>query len=473
MDRKGNQMLRFLLLIVFVAIATVGMYFIPSKLPALNICGFNLQDINIENVDILSDIRPSAKDDFDDIGLLASNNISKNKEVAKKTTSSSDTDDNDSGNEDCNSNVEELNFYTSDSVVRFIDFSSGRNAFERIKNSINSNKKIRIAFLGDSFIEGDVFTEGVRSGLQREYGGSGTGVVPLSSNISGFRNSVNISGSNWNVHSLLKKGGGDRFAVNGEYYTTINNAKTTITLPNKTKTSNAILYYRSVGDVEIYVACDNKESKTILLPQSENINQIKINDSTFNKISINLNHTQGFASYGLSLENDNSGVIVDCFSIRGHSGLLLSSIDREINNRFLSLRDYDLIVFEYGLNVVNKNQKDYSGYRQKMQQIINKIKGDSPNSQIMIMGVSDRCVRENGDIHTMTSIYNLEKEQLIMAKETKSMFWSTRLAMKRLGGMANLSKLGLADKDYTHLGHKGGSMLSKEWVKSFKNKLKE
>lgn len=472
MSGKNNQMIRFLLLIILAAGVSVFMYFLPENTPEFKIFKKNIPSLSLQKIDLLSDVRHQKQIDPDDdilsYGIAERNKITQNKDSIKISENTK------SGNSisDRNEYKEDFSFYTSDSVVRFLDFSTNGSSFSKVSEAIKNNTAVRIAFIGDSFIEGDVFTEGVRSNLQNEYGGSGVGMVPMASNISGFRNSVNITGSNWQIHSLLNKKSGDRFAISGEFYTSSGNARTSITLPKKGKTTNAILYYKSSKETEISVSCDNRKTRTVILPETESINHIKVNDSIFNKINLSINNAEGFSSYGIALEKDN-GITVDCFSIRGHSGLLLASIDREVNSNFLALRKYSLIVLEYGLNVANKKQYDYSGYRNKMKPIINKIKEDCPGIPILIMGVGDRCVRENGDIHTMPSIYKLEKEQLIMAKETNSMFWSTRLAMERLGGMSGLSKSGLADKDYTHLGHKGGYMLSKEWVKAFNNKIKE
>ncbi len=51
-------------------------------------------------------------------------------------------------------------------------------------------RKIRIAYFGDSMIEGDLLTQTVRKLLQQQFGGSGVGFVPITSQVSKFRQSV-------------------------------------------------------------------------------------------------------------------------------------------------------------------------------------------------------------------------------------------------------------------------------------------
>ena len=51
-------------------------------------------------------------------------------------------------------------------------------------------RPVRIAYFGDSYIEGDILTDKLRQLLQERYGGSGVGYVPMTSDSPGFRRSV-------------------------------------------------------------------------------------------------------------------------------------------------------------------------------------------------------------------------------------------------------------------------------------------
>lgn len=93
-------------------------------------------------------------------------------------------------------------------VVLFEDFSPGKNGLSHLLSSLKERaslgRPVRLAFLGDSFIEADIFTQDVRSLLQSRYGGSGVGYVSMHSDFPGFRRSVVQSGEGWEVHSVLK-----------------------------------------------------------------------------------------------------------------------------------------------------------------------------------------------------------------------------------------------------------------------------
>ena len=69
-------------------------------------------------------------------------------------------------------------------------------SLDALKNK--KKKKIRIAYFGDSMIEGDLITQDLRKMLQDYFGGSGVGFVPVTSIVAGFRQTVTHTfSSNW------------------------------------------------------------------------------------------------------------------------------------------------------------------------------------------------------------------------------------------------------------------------------------
>ena len=79
-------------------------------------------------------------------------------------------------------------------MVCFEDYSSKKNAldafFDALKDIHENKSKTRIAFFGDSFIEGDIMTGEIRKLLQSRFGGGGVGFVPITSEIAGFRQTI-------------------------------------------------------------------------------------------------------------------------------------------------------------------------------------------------------------------------------------------------------------------------------------------
>lgn len=65
--------------------------------------------------------------------------------------------------------------------TRIEDYSVGhiglKRFFAALRNSRQANRPVRVAFLGDSFIEGDIVVADFRSGMQERFGGRGVGFV--------------------------------------------------------------------------------------------------------------------------------------------------------------------------------------------------------------------------------------------------------------------------------------------------------
>lgn len=93
-------------------------------------------------------------------------------------------------------------------IIVMEDYSPDGNGLKRFKSALAQagNRVVRIAFLGDSYIEGDIFTQDVREKLQDQYGGCGVGYVNMYSEFPGFRRSITQSGSGWEVYNVSMKG---------------------------------------------------------------------------------------------------------------------------------------------------------------------------------------------------------------------------------------------------------------------------
>ena len=65
-----------------------------------------------------------------------------------------------------------------DGYVAIEDYTPGGTGISRLRDAFSQSRErcVRVAFVGDSYIEGDIFTQDVRSQLQDIYGGAGVGV---------------------------------------------------------------------------------------------------------------------------------------------------------------------------------------------------------------------------------------------------------------------------------------------------------
>lgn len=89
------------------------------------------------------------------------------------------------------------------SKVLIQDYSEHRDALHHAVDALDQKKRLRIAVLGDSFIEGDIFTYDLRRLLQRQFGGYGVGWMPITSKVANFRKGIQHSFEGWKTLSVI------------------------------------------------------------------------------------------------------------------------------------------------------------------------------------------------------------------------------------------------------------------------------
>lgn len=464
MEDPHNYILRFWLLLLVSAVLLCGLYFLPEQ----------IGEWRLKPVDLLSDLRRVESDSTSLLAISppilmppAQNSITKSDSLSKDSVVIDSVE---------KSRKVYLQFLAdngiSDSMfIAFEDFSPAHTALKRfydsLANRLSISRPVRIAVLGDSFIEGDVFTDALRSSLQRSFGGSGVGWMPMTSKVAGFRSSVRQQFHGWNDHEMLTSKQ-ERYPFTGHIYSPEDGAWVSYSMPSQGAQYNrAILYYRAEGESTVRISANDTIWEVTLPPTTPDVlGQYILCDIPQRSIRCTfLSKGEDFISYGMALEN-NVGISVDNMSIRGNSGLLLQSINGEVSRTFASLRKYDLIILQYGLNVASSNQTNYSSYVKNMGRVIEKIQTISPQSDILLMSVSDRGQRSENGIETMNGVIALHGAQQELARRYGIAFWSTLRAMYALGGISEMTERGWAAKDYTHIGHRGGHELAKKMMEA-------
>lgn len=104
--------------------------------------------------------------------------------------------------------------------LRINNFSTSQTLFARFFPALQSVRdsahKTRVAYFGDSMIEGDLISQSLRNELQKIYGGKGVGFVPITSIVSEYRRSIHHKFSgDWQEYSILRGRDGLNFGPAG------------------------------------------------------------------------------------------------------------------------------------------------------------------------------------------------------------------------------------------------------------------
>jgi len=164
-----------------------------------------------------------------------------------------------------------------------------------------------------------------------------------------------------------------------------------------------------------------------------------------------LSGAEDFVGYGAVFED--RGVVVDNYSVRSNNGQAMFWTNPSVNAQINAMLGYDLVVLQYGLNIMQPGVKNYAGQIEKM---IAYVRQCFPGAAVLVLGVSDRSVKTDAGFEPMDAIPHMLDCQRRAARNTGAAFWPTCDAMRALGGMEQFVKNGWAGKDYTHINYAGG-----------------
>lgn len=385
------------------------------------------------------------------------------------------------------------------------------------------DRNLRVAYFGDSLIEGDLITATLRSSLQSEYGGKGVGFMPITSIVSGFRQTIKHEFSrNWESISFMNHGKADiSLGISGytfiprAYYTSIQvvetvridsvfntmdslnvadslntqltNTKEVAPTPKSKEVRTYVdydpwveyramdiaggaarfdkirLFYSNASYASTFTcAYDSGEPISYRLETGNGLKIIDISaKQPVKKIRLTFPAENPVYLYGVSFDQD-EGIFVDNFPVRGFSGMYFQRIHANILAQFQKALNYDLIVMQYGGNVSNQKVTSYENYKLMMIRTITHIQEAMPNVPILIVGMHDRSVKIDGEYKTSPDIPLLIRAQSEMASETGAGFFNLFEAMGGYNSMISYVNQNppLASKDYTHFTRLGADKIA-------------
>lgn len=365
-----------------------------------------------------------------------------------------------------------------DPAIRIEDYSDeeGRGIadFCALLGSATENRLVRLGFLGDSYIEGDIITADIRQQLQERYGGGGVGFMPFDSPLSANKPTVKHTFGGWKNYNLIYKRNApeelqDKFYISGNVLVPADNAwaeyETTNFRRNLANVSMARLIFTNKEASTITMVVNDTIERQFTPPASELPQIINISGGRLKNIRVEVENGEGFYGYGVVMEGS-KGVALDNYSIRGNSGLALFGTNSSVNRKIDQALDYDLIVLQYGLNIMEAEVTGYAGYGKQLRRLINYMKSCFPKAAIVVLGVGDRCMQQDGEFVTMPAVPGMIAAQRAAARDCGVAFWSIYDVMAHYGGMIGFVEKGWAAKDYTHLSYGGGRRIAQEFVKA-------
>lgn len=337
---------------------------------------------------------------------------------------------------------------------------------EKIQRLKNGEKiKIRIAYFGDSMIEGDLLTQTLRALLQQEYGGSGVGYLPITSVTSGFRQTATASGQGWEDISFMTKGAKNMY-LSGHYFIGKGSASfTDNTIKNPGILLEKSLIFGKMNDENI-----GYNGSSVALHSEKSVNRKVLSKDASRTIRLQSENPQNLL-YGVSFESE-SGIMVDNFSFRGITGVELNKLNEDFMKSIQEANHYDLIVLQYGVNLLFRpNDTNYDYYTKMMTPVLKKMKNAFSDADFLIISSADRAFKYDGVFKTAIGLPNLLETQALLAFDNGFAFYNQ---FETMGGANSIVKWAeqtpaLANKDYVHPNHKGAEVLAQKLFEALQN----
>jgi alginate O-acetyltransferase complex protein AlgI len=349
-------------------------------------------------------------------------------------------------------------------------------------DSINGSKnQVRIMYYGDSQIEGDRITSSLRHSFREGRKGTGPGlflpVMPVM-----YTKSLWLkSSSNWIKYNYLSYKNGEiahnklgpfmalcRFLPPGRNSTSTQKAWVRIRPSQYADSTSAqydilrVFYSNPSGRVTINVTADDKRVLTDSLKTGTEVKELTCGLAGAKNILLEFQGKTSPDIYGISIES-REGIIVDNIPQRGSAGLEFTMVDKKNLLEIFGKLKPDLIILQYGLNIVKNIRNNYSYYERGLYRQVKRVREVATESAVLVIGVTDMASVEGDSVKSYSNIPSIIRSQKEAADESGAIFWDSYSAMGGKSSVIAWSKMkpSLAQSDYVHFTYAGADSISK------------
>ena len=350
-------------------------------------------------------------------------------------------------------------------------------AFKAFENAKENNEVVHVLHYGDSQIEGDRITSYLRYKLQKHFGGSGVGLVPVKQ-VYNFRFSVFQDNSeNWNRKTVYGRrdttlthkryGAIGSFATIKEYKDTntawVSFNESHFSYSNTKTFQRCRVFYSHAPEpfkADLYI--DELPMSNLSLNASNKLGVIDWQlDTLVNNAAIDISCTKSPYVYGISIEGL-SGVSVDNVAMRGSSGTIFTKMDQQLYAEMMKELNAKLILLQFGGNTVPAMSSSYKYYERLFLKQIEWIKEAVPDASIVVIGVADMSMKEKNYYVSYPSVEKVRNATKSAAFKAGAGYWDMYEAMGGKNSMPSwvFAKPPLATSDFVHFNVRGAKLIA-------------
>jgi hypothetical protein len=364
--------------------------------------------------------------------------------------------------------------------------------FRDLRSLARSGRSLRIMHYGDSQIEGDRITSLVRFKLQRQFGGSGIGLLPPVQ-LYGYQLSLKHTASdNWKRYTIFGEVDStlnhNRYGVLGsfarfspypsgsdtpggqEYEAWISMEQSRRAYPLARIFRTCRLYYGNATQpvfCELYKDGELFDADFLAVTDHFKV-KTWIFEETPQQLEFRFKSSASPDFYGIALDGDR-GLAMDNVAMRGSAGLFFSRLDGEMLKEMYDDLGVELLVLQFGGNVVPYISENYVYYEKWFYRELSRLKSLMPGLSIIVIGVADMSVREKDHYVTYPDLEHIRDALRGAAFRADCAFWDMYGAMGGRNSMPSwvFAQPSLASSDFVHFNERGARVLAEMFYNAF------
>lgn len=313
------------------------------------------------------------------------------------------------------------------------------------------SQHVRIVHYGDSQIEEDRITSGLREHFQAQFGGGGCGWLPAQQWVAKLTSFQNTQPE---LPYYVAYGTATMRAKHNGYgpMATVAHAAGNVRITYSMAKSDRFPHVRDFDRVSVL---RNDPAGSGLIYQVQEF------DTLQQRVTINIAGPADI--YGVLLDQK-TGVSMDNVPMRGSSGSIFSRIDRKTLTPFFEHENVQLIIMQYGGNMVPsmKGEQSLHDFCREIVRQIRFLQQMAPNAKVLFIGPSDMSTNVGGQMKTYPLLPQFVELLDRYVTSAGASFWNLYQAMGGYGSMVQwvAARPQLAGEDYVHFTHKGAEHVS-------------
>ena len=343
-----------------------------------------------------------------------------------------------------------------------------------------SGESLRLSFFGASHTGGDWWTGRIRRILQDRWGDRGHGFVLPAALYSGYRaNDVNLCRtSGWQADWAGKRRSHDDGLLGFAGMSVSSSDPEDFGWVQTTETNK---HGRRVGYFDLYTlgqpeggtlayVVDEAEARTLSTKAAEPMLQrtrLAVSDGA-HRLAVGPAGDGEVRIFGVSMERDAPGVIVDAMGIRGRQAKTWLDWDWDLAGQGIATLDPDLVVLAYGTNEAANTRYTMDEYREDLHAVLGRMRSAVPwSTACILVGPSDRVKdRGRGRYSVWSRTADVAQVQREVAPLHGCAFWDWQGAMGGPGSMLTwrMQDPPLAARDLIHHSKAGYELIADRFV---------